>query len=1034
MKSTIKNLIIVVMTFVSFQSISQTITPAVITSPCNCNGMVEYTFGGFTTFPITVNYYLANGKSIQRQIMTNKDTLKNLCQGSFNIYAYAANQSKFITQNYNVFSVTSVNIVDAVCPGLGSIGATLTGGASPLTYSCLDANSMMIVGTTNPVSVPGGDYVYTVKDANGCTFNILKDSSSKGGDTFTLRVSSNINYTLNSTMASCTNGTATISGITGGLAPYTYQWNNGATTASISGLIKGLYYATVTDAQGCKTQKLTYIEQNPIITTNFTATPATCVQSDGGLMGFGSGGQNPYTYQWSTGATTQGISGLKGGNYTFTVTDKNGCLGIGYAYVSVSTPIIVTNSTTPSACTSATGSAALNITGGTTPYTTTWFLSPLASGNSITSKSAGNYNFKVVDNVGCVQSGTVVIPQISTPSISMTSTNVICPAVNGAVSSSVSGVGPFTYAWSTGSTSTNIAAGPGCYALTVTDANSCKNVKYGCVESFPDFNVGVSSSNVSCIYTKDGSATAVASGTGPFTYSWSNGATTQTINNIGQGRYYVTAKKANGCSDYSYVDIQNNATSDACYCIVKGKVYHDANNNCTLDASESGIENINMHLKGFGYAFTDASGDYAFQVPTGTYVLSQEVKSIFPMSSCQTKEYNVTVTASSGCTQTFNYADSLIPTHDLFLATMRNLRSAIVPGEVFTQRIVIKNIGNVTEASGKFGLKHDNQLLMLNPSSELTKTSGVRLDQSASFPSLSPNTLTTNYSYYQVPTNMPINTVVVFKDTVAKALPLSTEWLEDMSPWNNVNDYNDICVSSYDPNSKEVLPRGTGPKGIVSKETKQLTYTIHFQNLGTFYAKKVELIDTLDSDLDIASLSPITASHKFQTSMDDNGVVKFLFDKIYLPCEKDGGDASNGFVTYTINLKKNLPVGTEITNFADIYFDYNAPVRTNKAYTTIEATASIGSENPELEKSSFDIYPNPASEKFSTEIKTSQVIKDASMIIYDLEGKAIYQWNGKLQKGENTKEFNTEKLVNGIYIINLELNGEKMTKKLVIEK
>jgi uncharacterized repeat protein (TIGR01451 family) len=1035
MKSLIKKLIFLSITFISLKSSAQSVTANVLTTPCNCNGEIEFVFTGFTAFPIDISYKV-NGVSYTKSINTTKDTLRNVCQGSvlFEAGNNVTQEWTYFYNNYNIFTVTNVNITAAICPGLGAISATVTGGVSPLTYSCKDVNTGAIIGTTNPIAVPAGEYIYTVKDASGCTYNIGNDSLKARGDTIIVRETSNINYTINTTPASCTNGTAAISGITGGVAPYVYLWSNGASTSSISSLILGSYKVTISDAQGCKTDRFFYIYQNPTIATNYTASPATCVQSDGSLMGFGSGGQNPYTYQWSTGATTQGITGLPGGNYTFTVTDKNGCLGKGYANVTVSTPIIVNYSTTPSACTSATGSATLNITGGSIPYTTTWFLSPLVTGSSITSKPQGSYNFQVVDNVGCVQSGTILIPQISTPLINLTPTHVICPSVNGAMSSSVSGVGPFTYLWNTGATTANITGSPGFYTLTVTDANSCKNSKYGGVESYPGFSVGVSSTNVSCIYSKDGSATAVATGTGPYTYSWSNGGTSSAITGIGKGSYWVTAKKANGCSASDYVNIENNATSDACYCTIKGKVYHDANNNCTLDAGETGIENIAMHLKGFGYTYTDANGDYTFQAPTGTYVLSQEVKSIFPMSSCQTKEYNVTVTAASGCSQTFNYADSLIPSHDLFIATMRNYNSAVVPGEIYTQRLLVKNIGNVTEANGKIGYKHDNQLLLLNPSSELTKTSGIRIDQSASFPSLSPNSISNSFVHYQVPTNMPINTIVVFNDTIAKALPLSTEWLEDMSPWNNVNDYNDICVSSYDPNSKEVLPRGTGPKGIVPKTTKQLTYTIHFQNLGTYYAKKVELIDTLDRDLDMSSLSPITASHKFETFIDDNGVVKFLFDKIYLPCEKDGGDASNGFVTYTINLRKDLPEGTEITNFADIYFDYNEPIRTNKAYTTIETTASISSEKNELEKSSFTIYPNPASDKFSTEIKANQQVKNASMMIFDLQGKAIYEWKGALEKGENTKEFNTEKLVNGIYIINLELNDEKLTRKLVIGK
>jgi len=371
----------------------------------------------------------------------------------------------------------------------------------------------------------------------------------------------------------------------------------------------------------------------------------------------------------------------------------------------------------------------------------------------------------------------------------------------------------------------------------------------------------------------------------------------------------------------------------------------------------------------------------------------------------------------------------------LFIATMRYYNSAIVPGEVYTQRAIVKNIGNVAETTGKFGYKHDNQLTLLSTTSALNKTSAIRIDQSSSFPTLNPGSVLDNHIYYQVPTNIPINTNIVFQDTIAKALPLSTEWLEDMSPWNNVNYYTDIVVSSYDANFKEVLPQGTGKEGIIPRTTKQLTYTIHFQNLGTYYAKKVVLVDTLDADLDLTTLSPITSSHKFKTFMDDNGVVRFIFDNIYLPAEKDGGDASNGYITYTINLKKDLADGTTINNFADIYFDYNEPVRTNTTLNTIEKSlASVDNKNTDIDKSEFNIYPNPASNQFNTEIKANQYIKEASMAIFDLQGKQIYQWNGSIQKGKSKKEFDTDKLSNGIYIINLELGGEKFSKKIVIEK
>lgn len=1021
---------------------AQTITKNVLTAPCNCNGEIEFTYSGFTTYPLYLEYYL-NGQWSWKMLYTTKDTFKNVCLGKIYIAAWPPATSWIratFSDSNNIFTVTNLKIKHAVCPGLGSIGATVTGGISPLTYSCIEKTSGSIVSTSNPASVSGGIYIFRVTDSKGCTYDIDSQAPNGGRDIY-IYDSSNITYSVSRTDASCTNGSATITGLTGGIAPYSYLWGNGANTSSINGLVQGSYQVTVTDSRGCKSVSYYDINQNPQITTNYTATPATCVQSDGALIAFGSGGQNPYSYLWSTGATTQSISGLKGGAYSFTVTDKNGCRGIGDPIVPKSTPITVTYSATPSSCTSATGSATLNIAGGTVPYNVNWNITPTASGTSITNRPEGNYGFEVKDNVGCVQSGDVYIPPISKPSVTGYVTNAICPSNNGAISIMASGVAPLSYSWAHGSSSQNLSGlASGHYQLTVQDKNSCKTLKSFGVNNSPGFGVGYNTTNTSCKFSKDGSAMAIPSPSslGPFSYAWSHGATTQTASNLGVGKYFVKVKAANGCQYYSNCNdivIDNNATSDACYCTIKGKVYHDANNNCTLDASETGIENIMMHLNGHGYSFTDANGDYSFQAPTGTYTLSQEVKSIYPMSSCQTKTYTVNVTASSGCTQTFNFADSLIPTHDLFLATMSESGSAIVPGEIYTQRVLIKNLGNVVEANGKIGYSHDNQLTLNSTTSTLAMTTSTRIDQSSSFPSLNPGGIVNNLINYVVPTNIPINTKIIFQDTVAKAIPLVTEWLEDMSPWNNVNYYTGVVVSSYDPNSKEVIPQGTGEKGIIPKETQQLTYTIHFQNLGTYFAKKVELIDTLDLDLDIGSLTPIASSHKFTTNVNENGVISFLFDKIYLPCEKDGGKASNGFITYAINLKKDLAIGTEIKNFADIYFDYNTPVRTNTAINTIEKIATAPSAVTDIvDELEFSLYPNPASERFNISVKSQKSAEDASMSIYDLTGKQIYLWTGRLIKGVNSKEYTTENIPSGIYIINLNMNGEKLERKLVIEK
>src|SRR6185295_10827876 len=109
--------------------------------------------------------------------------------------------------------------------------------------------------------------------------------------------------------------------------------------------------------------------QTPAITVSSTITNATCLQNDGQVIAFGSGGMPPYTYAWSNGQHTQTIGGLIAGYYYVTATDSNNCIGTKGVSITSSTPISVTYSTTASSCVSPTGTATLNISGGTTPYT-----------------------------------------------------------------------------------------------------------------------------------------------------------------------------------------------------------------------------------------------------------------------------------------------------------------------------------------------------------------------------------------------------------------------------------------------------------------------------------------------------------------------------------------------------------------------------------------------------------------------------------------------------------------------------------------
>jgi len=1000
---------------VSAQTVSFTLTQA----PCNANGVLTATFTSLTP-PLTVNW--GNGRVVHTNVTTLTDVLTGYAGQFVSVYVTDANNaSAYGTYNGMPPFQVALSATGGVCPALGTATATVTGGTSPYTYQWTDANST-VVSTTNPATgLQTGLYDVMVTDANGCVFGSLYQWDSLQSGYAYVNNTSNINFTVNTTTANCTNGTATVASITGGVAPYSYSWSNSATTSSITGLIKGYYTVQVTDALGCNTTRGASVQQSKTIGTNITSTPATCVQNNGAATSFGSGGIPPYTYLWSNSATTQSITGLTAGFYSVTVTDANGCIGNGSRYIGASTPVNVTYTATASSCTSPTGSATLNITGGTSPYTVQWYTSPAQTGTSIVNAAPGSYSFKVTDAVGCVRTGTAVVPPVSNINVTLASNNAVCTQTNGSVTSTVTGgTAPYTYAWSNSATTPSISSlSPGSYSVTVTDAVGCSVTKGSYVSVSSPVNIGLSTTNASCIFSSDGAITATPSGgTAPYIYAWSNAATTATITGLSKGGYYVNVTDANGCKANRYTYVGYNPAGTSCYCTITGTVYNDANNNCVKDAGEQGIENIRIHCSGIGYAYTDANGVYSFKVPSGTYTLSETVHAFYPLQSCQNNSVTVNATAATNCTHTVNFANSVNTIHDMHISTWNY--SCPRPGFAYKQKMVIKNTGTVQESAVVAGYKSDGQISAPTfAPSGVFAGSGTYHSISGTSLSLAPGIAQTFFVNYSVPANVPLNTSLVFKDTTAYATPMAN-WLNDYSPWNNVNYYTPVVVGAYDPNFKEVHPKGNGPEGFITRNDTALEYMVHFQNLGTYKAQNVYILDTLDQDLDWSTLTPVYQSHKCNITMSESGVVRFQFDNIELPAKKDDEEGSNGMVTYTIKTKKNLPVGTKFTNSAAIYFDFNEPVITNTTVNTIGELSVESTEN--MKAGDVTIYPNPTHDVFAIRVNdgvytTAKVMNTMGQVC------GSYQLNGKETR------INLATAAPGVYFILLQgENGYKMEK------
>lgn len=441
--------------------------------------------------------------------------------------------------------VPTTVITDANCNASnGHIDLTVQYGYPPYTYLWNDGNT-----NQDRVSLTIGTYTVTVTDSINCSVSL---SATVNQDNSTM----SINHA--STMPLCygaANGSITITGVIGaGAGPFTYNWSNGSNSQINSGIAAGTYTVTVTNSNSCTATKTITLGQPSQLNTTLNVIPLTCFGSNNGaILNTPSGGTSPYTYLWNNGAFTQHRMGLAAGTYTVTVSDSRGCTVTASATVQQPLQLNLTATPNPLACIGGpTGSVTTSVTGGTIPYSY-WWGAGITSANLV-NVNAGTYSVTVTDANGCQVTGSATIPSY-TPLASNTAqvTNVSCYAGNnGAVNiTTLNGTGPYSYYWSSGQSTediTNLTAGN--YTVTITDNVGCTTTRSVTVGQ-PSFPVSLSSTitDANCFGSTDGSIQlTVLNGVAPYTFSWSDGASTQNRLNIAGGNYAVTLTDNTGCT------------------------------------------------------------------------------------------------------------------------------------------------------------------------------------------------------------------------------------------------------------------------------------------------------------------------------------------------------------------------------------------------------------------------------------------------------------------------------------------------------
>jgi uncharacterized repeat protein (TIGR01451 family) len=241
----------------------------------------------------------------------------------------------------------------------------------------------------------------------------------------------------------------------------------------------------------------------------------------------------------------------------------------------------------------------------------------------------------------------------------------------------------------------------------------------------------------------------------------------------------------------------------------------------------------------------------------------------------------------------------------------------------------------------------------------------------------------------------------------------------DINPANNDYSFCLPVVYSYDPNMKEVSPRGTGTEGNIPGSSDTLTYTVHFQNTGTAAAFDVKITDTLDSDIDPASFKILGTSHTMTPRWLSANVVQFNYDNINLPDSNSNEPASHGSVRFSVALKSGLPIGTQIKNTGYIYFDLNPPVITNTVVNTLSSPTGIQAVPTAL---SVKVYPNPATDNI-----TIENLGGGELTIVNMNGVVII----RQQIIKDKATIDVSNLASGVYILRTSNNLSSGTTKFV---
>lgn len=508
---------------------------------------------------------------------------------------------------------TSVNLSGTVTGASGGIWSGGAGGFMP-------GNTALNTSYTPTLSeLNSGTVILTLSSTGNGACNAVSDQVS-------LFVSPPISAVIAGPSIICSGQTVSLTAnVSGGTGPFTYLWNTGATTQTITTSAAGTYGVTVTGAAPgfCTATKTEVLTTNPPISISTTPNNAVACADSISISASATGGTGAYTYLWSTGATTSATS-VNTGTYTITVTDAVGCSANSSVSVTASSSLAASVNQPSVVCNGVSATLTVTASGGLGGYTYLW-----ANNSTTTSitEGAGNYCVTVTDGGGCIASACAAITENTPITVNIPVPATVCNGASATATATVSGgQAPYTFLWNSGQTTQSLTATAGTYSLTVTDFLNCSSSSTVTISQAAALSITPGTVAAGCFGGSNGSAAAtVTGGTPSYSYAWSPfGGTAAAANGLTAGTYSVTVTDAMGCSQNTTMLVAQPAALTAAATV---------GNNVSCFGGSDGAATINPTGGTLPYSYLWSPGGAVTQTA----------------NSLLAGTYTVTVTDNNGC-------------------------------------------------------------------------------------------------------------------------------------------------------------------------------------------------------------------------------------------------------------------------------------------------------------------------------------------------------------------------------------------------